>query len=233
LRKQPLPHLLIKRYHPGVMLLVAAAMGIGISLPMVYVRPYTQQLGIDGIKTFFLVYAGVAFTMRISTRRLPERIGVRPMILMGFGSLALSMLLYLFVRVEWQSAIPAVFAGIAHAFLFPSVVSGGSLTFPIRYRGLATTLMLALFDVGNFVGQPVLGGIHRVSKQFGLPAYPAMFVSVAVLLVTVGGVYAVISLRKEKLQSKPKRIHASDDGNDVVSLSDKLPLASPEPATVD
>jgi MFS family permease len=233
LRKQPLPHLLIKRYHPGVMLLVAAAMGIGISFPMVYVRPYTQQLGIDGIKTFFLVYAGVAFAMRISTRRLPERIGVRPMILMGFGSLALSMLLYLFVRVEWQLAIPAVFAGIAHAFLFPSVVSGGSLTFPIRYRGLATTLMLALFDVGNFVGQPVLGFIHRVSKQFGLPAYPAMFVSVAVLLVTVGGVYAVISLRKEKLQSKPNRIPANDDGNDVVSLPGKLPLASPEPVTVD
>lgn len=233
LRRQPPPHLLIKRYHPGAMLLVAAAMGVGISLPTVYVRPYAQHLGIDGIKSFFLIYAAVAFTVRISTRRLPERIGVRPMILMGFGSLALSALLYMVVASEWQLAIPAVFAGIAHAFLFPSVVSGGSLTFPPRYRGLATTLMLALFDVGNLVGQPILGFIHRGSKQIGLPAYPSMFVAVAMLLVTVGAVYAVVSLRKQRTRSETRGVTILDAEEELVPSPDPSAYPTPQAATLD
>lgn len=233
LRRQPPPHLLIKRYHPGVMLLVAAAMGVGISLPMVYVRPYAQQLGIDGIKSFFLVYAAVAFTVRISTRRLPERIGVRPMILMGFGSLAVSALLYMVVAVEWQLAIPAVFAGIAHAFLFPSVVSGGSLTFPPRYRGLATTLMLALFDFGNFVGQPILGGIHRTSRLIGLPPYPSMFVAVAGLLVTVGGIYAVVSLRGQRTPDEPKDVATDDAAQDLVPPPNQATYPAPQAVSAD
>jgi MFS family permease len=189
-RRQPPVLPLVRRYHPGAILLVAFAMGLGIGLPGVFVRAYTAELGIVGIQMFFLVYAAVAFAVRVATRRLPEQIGIRSVILLGLGGLSVSMLLYLLVHQAWQLAIPAVVAGFAHALLFPAVVAGGSRTFPVRYRGLATTLVLGMFDLGNLVGQPAVGNLLYFAQQLGWPKYPTMFVLVAVFLAVVGLVYA-------------------------------------------
>lgn len=191
LSRQPWPATLVRRYHPGVLLLVSAAMGLGISLPGTFLRPYAESQGIEGIRVYFFVYAATAFLVRIATGRMPERIGDRPMILLGLGSLTASMLMYLVVRDQWTLASPALLAGIAHAFLFPSVIAGGSSTFPSRYRGLATTLMLALFDVGNLVGLPLAGFTVEYSPSFGLPPYPTMFVVIAASFAVVGILYLI------------------------------------------
>ena len=99
--------------------------------------------------------------------------------------------------------IPASLGGLAHAFVFPAAMSGGSLSFPIRYRGLATTLMLTMFDLGSLVGQPVVGSIVHFAKLFGWPAYPTMFVSVAIFLATVTVIFA-ISFQQKKMGVRPK-----------------------------
>lgn len=198
LRRQPHPWPLIKKYHPGMLLLIAAAMGVGIGFPMVFLRKYGSDLGIPGIRYYFIVYAAVAFTMRVSTRRLPERIGPRPMILTGLACLSVSMLLYLLVVDQWTLMIPAVAAGCAHAFLFPSVTSAGATTFPVRYRGLATTLILAFFDVGTLFGQPMIGGILEYSPTIGLAPYPTLYITMCVGLVSVGVTYMIVGHRRRK-----------------------------------
>jgi MFS family permease len=189
LRRRPPLWGVLRKYHPGVILLVSAGTGMTLGLPYTFLRAYAAELDISGIRSFFLVYASVAFTLRIATRRLPDRIGIRPVITWGLACGAVSMLLYLCVHSEWSLAIPAVFAGAAHALLFPSVLAGGSRTFPIRYRGIATTLMLAMFDVGNLVGQPTIGAIISGAKYLGLPSYPTMFVSVSVFLCALTWFY--------------------------------------------
>ena len=55
-------------------------------------------------------------------RRVPERLGVRPIILLGLGMLASTQLLFLPVRSEWMFIVPGIGYGIAHAILFPTVV---------------------------------------------------------------------------------------------------------------
>ena len=42
---------------------------------------------------------------------------------------------------------------------------GESLAFPIWYRGIATTLILTMFDIGNLVGQPAVGSILTLAKR--------------------------------------------------------------------
>jgi hypothetical protein len=69
-------------------------------------------------------------------------------------------------------------------------MTGGSLAFPTRYRGLATTLMLTAFDLGNLLGQPAVGSMLRLADFMGWPPYPTMYLSVAVLLVAVLTLYA-------------------------------------------
>ena len=117
------------------------------------------------------------------------------MVLLGLGSLAASMLLYPMAWNEWTLAIPASVAGFAHAFLFPAVIGGGSVSFPSRYRGLGATLMFAMFDLGNLVGQPAVGMTLEAARWAGLPAYPTMFLAMAATLLSVAAVYAAIAPR--------------------------------------
>ena len=162
-------------------------MGIGIGLPGTFLRPYAASLGIEGISTFFLVYSITAFVVRVATRRMHDRFGPRPMILFGLTTLSISMLLYLLVNEPWMLALPALVGGVAHAFLFPSVVASGSIAFPVRYRGLATTLMLAMFDTGVLIGQPLMGVVLKNSPLLGLPPFPTMFVVVSATIAAIAG----------------------------------------------
>ncbi len=186
---------LVRRYHPGPMLLMGAAMGMGLGLPGTFLRPYTESLGIAQIGTFFGFYAATAFSMRILLRRVPDRIGVRATVLLGMASLVLSMLLYLVVRTPASLLAPGMAVGLAHALLFPAVVAGGTTTFPQRYRGLGTTLVLGTFDLGNLIGMPLAGGLVDAAAYLGLPPYPTMFLSFAALLLLASLSYAALSRR--------------------------------------
>ena len=238
-RRRPPTWGLLRRYHPGPLLLVAAAMGIGISLPFTFLNTYTEYLQIEHMWPFFLVYAGVAFAVRIAARKLPDRLGIRPTILTGFASLVICMLLFLVVRSEWMLAIPAVMGGVAHAFLFPSVVSGGGASFPTRYRGLATTLMLAMFDIGNLIGQPMAGGIVEYSGRLGLPPYATLWISMASGLALVGVYYAIVS-RRAPNSSTTRIVGARSGGRNGRSMAKvrqevemlKTPLAEAEQRNV-
>ena len=189
---------LLRRYHPGMVLLVGASMGLGLGLPGTFLRPYAAELDILRIGYFFSVYAPTAIVTRILTRRLPERIGVEPMILLGLGGLIGGLMLLLLVSSPWQLAISGVVYGMSPAVLFPSVTASGSRTFPTRYRGMGTMFILATYDVGMLVGAPLAGMIVRYSERLGLPGYPVMFTSVATVLGTVGILYGVEWRRKKR-----------------------------------
>jgi MFS family permease len=205
--KRQAPPLLwvVRRYNPGSILLVGVAMGFGLGLPPIFLRPFLAQLNIAGIFFFFFFYPLTAFATRLAIRRLPEILGIRPMILMGLASLAGSMLLFLVVSETWHLTFPAILLGIAHASLFPSVVAGGSGVFPVRYRGLGTTLVLAMFDLGSLIGSPTIGTILHVAGRYGWPRYATMFVTVSALLTLVGAIYAVTS-RSVRLGQSPRRV---------------------------
>jgi MFS family permease len=110
------------------------------------------------------------------------------------------MLCYLIVNAHWQLIFPAFFTGVAHALLFPAVITGGSSVFPRRYRGLATSLVLAMSDGGLLVGGPLVGAILHYAGRAGMPAYPTMFVAIAVLLAMATWYYAVASRQDERLR---------------------------------
>jgi MFS family permease len=190
-RKRPPMWWLLRRYHPGTLLLIAVAMGMGLGIPGTFLRPYTESLGITTIGTFFGIYSITAFMTRVATRRVPDRIGIRPTILIGMGALVTSMVCYLFVQSTWQLVLPGVIVGIAHALLFPAVVGGGSQSFPARYRGLGTTLVLGMFDLGCLIGMPLAGSVIHLAPRAGLPAYPSMFLTIATLLVLASTVFAL------------------------------------------
>ena len=197
-RRQPPLWAVLRRYHPGSLLLVAAGGGLALGLPNTFLNAYANELRIPGIKTFFLIYAAVAFAVRILTRRLADRAGARPVAFWGLIWAAVATLSFVVVWDEWSMIIPALPLGIAHACLFPAVMAGGHACFPDRYRGLATTLMLAGFDVGNLIGQPAVGGMIDVARRVDLPPYPLMFGCVSLSLALIAAIYAVCTRPQKK-----------------------------------
>lgn len=190
-RRQPPLGWLLRRYHPGPVLLMGVVMGWGIGLPPIFLREYTKSLGIGTISSFFVLYPWLAFATRMAIRKLPERIGLHLVILLGTVSLVVAMLLFIVVTSAWQLIFPALFLGVAHAFLFPAVIAGGSTMFPARYRGLGTTLMLATFDMGALIGAPTVGALLRLARVHDLPPYPTMFLAVAMILGLAGLTYGI------------------------------------------
>ncbi|MEW4451626.1 MFS transporter [Bremerella sp. JC817] len=184
-RNHPSLWKLIREYHPGWMLVMSFAMGVGVLFPQIFLRSYAKEVGITNLSSFFLVYAITAFSFRLMTRKLPERIGVKNAATIGILVLATSLALYLFVRNPWLLPIPAFIGGIAHALIFPAIIGGGSVAFPKKYRGTGTNLMLVMLDSGGLVGQPVIGALIAGSRKMDLPAYPITFVAIGLLLATI------------------------------------------------
>ncbi|HEY1601275.1 MAG TPA: MFS transporter [Pirellulales bacterium] len=185
------PFGLMRRYHPGAVLLASAATGFGLSLPGTFLRPYAESIGIPGIALFFAVYCPTAFCSRFLARGLPARIGNRRVLYLGLTAMVAGMLLFTVATNQWLLCLPAAFLGVAHALLFPSVIAAGTAPFPMRYRGLATTLVLAMFDLGTFVGSPIAGAILSYSFLVDLPPFPTMFVSVAGMIGACAIAYAL------------------------------------------
>ena len=197
---------LLRRYQPGMVLLVGIAGGAAISLPPTFLRPYAAELNITRIGVYFTVCALTAVTTRFLTRRLPDRFGLAPIILFGLAIMAVSQFLFLCVGSEWWLALPGVTFGIGQGILYPMVTAAGSSTFPGRHRGLAITLSLATFDMGQLVGAPAMGLILHHSQAFGLPSYPTMFITLAAVLVLVGAIYAAAPTRKRRPPSPAYRV---------------------------
>ena len=194
-RRKPNLLWLLRRYHPGTIMALGIVMGIGFVIPTTFLPTYTQQLGIERTGPYFAVYASTAFVARLSTRRFPMLVGVRPMIFMGLAALVCSLLCYLPVQSEWGLLVPGMFAGISHAVLFPSATAQGSSAFPNRYRGLGTTVMLAMLDIGTLCGAPLVGFMVDYSNSANLPPYQTTFVALAAG-VSLAGVFYAITGRK-------------------------------------
>jgi MFS family permease len=105
-------------------------------------------------------------------------------------------LVFLPVRTEWQLAVPALIFGCSQAILSPAMTAAGSVAFPARNRGLATTLIQAAGDVGLLFGSPMAGIIVNYSDALALPPYPVLFVTMAGLLAAAGIWYAISSRKR-------------------------------------
>lgn len=209
-RRQAPPLRTLRRYHPGPVAVLAVAIGVGLCWPHTFLRPFTETLGISGIAVFFWAYSPVAFLTRLVTRSLPDRLGVRPMLLAGMALMIASQLVNPLIGAGWQLLVPAALLGMAHATLYPAMMAGGTGGFPERYRGLATAMMLGLLDIGYLIGPPLVGTTLTASRSAGWPAYPVMFLAVAALLTCVTLYYALATRSRPAPKSTARpRPHAS------------------------
>lgn len=180
----------MRAYHPGWTLLVGFAMGVGIGMPGTFLSAFAAERGIADLGWFWTPYALIAFVVRICSRRLADCWGTRPTILLGLVCMAASMLAYLVVSTGPSLIFAAALGGSAHAFLFPATVAEGNHSFPVEQRGLATNLILTMFDIGLLLGQPVFGWTIESSRANDLNGYVVAFTGLAFILLGIAIMYA-------------------------------------------
>ncbi len=206
---------LMKKHHPGFLLVIAGLMGLTISLPGTFLPLLAREQGFEQIKIFFLTYNAVAFVSRLSFRHAPGRLGLRNTILIGLGCMTLSAVSYNLVHSPASLVWPAIAGGLAHSFLFPAVVAGGTAFFPKENRGLATSLVMAMYDLGVLIGSPLAGLAVTVARRAGWPGYPCMFGMFAVMLIVCGIVLFRMYQRgdgsglQRRSAAAPRQVHAS------------------------
>ncbi len=192
----PAPHprvntlTVLRTYHPGFVLAIGVAAGGALSLPQTFLRTYAAEIDIPRIGMFFTVVAATAVAARVLNRRLPDRLGLTTMIFVGLALLAMAQGLFLVIQSEWQLILPGLPYGMGQAILYPMVAALGTATFPLRYRGLGITIVLASFDVGQLLAAPTAGAILHVSAVCGVAGYPTLFACTGAMLIAVGSIYA-------------------------------------------
>jgi len=202
-RRRPPLLKVVARYHPMMILMAASVMGAGLSIPMTFLRPFAVEAKLSGVGIYFLVYAATGFAARLASRSFFQRFGNRWMISVGLVLLSLSFLAYIPVTQTSQLVFPAAVAGVAHAFLFPSIMAAGTAVFPRRYLGVATSLLLAMLDIGTLIAAPVVGAFLHLAKQRTPNAYPWMFATTAIVFALMTLVFFLRStVRRSALIEK-------------------------------
>lgn len=159
----PKPHaappfgLLVRRHWPGMIMVLPVVFCAILTIHMTFLERFAHTRGFDDIRWFFLVYCPTAIVLRVTCRRLPERVGRERLCVVGLSSMAVGLLLLIPVHAEWQLVLPALFMGAGHCFVFPSMVDLVAEAMPLQHRGVGTSLALGAGDLGFLLGSVAWG----------------------------------------------------------------------------
>ncbi|MEP3481520.1 MAG: MFS transporter [Fuerstiella sp.] len=184
------PNLLVlmTRYWPGTVMLVAISMGAAFSVPSIYLVRFMQNEGYGGISLYWSIYAITAFVLRLKTARLSSHIGRYRLILVGLVIQGMGLWAIVPINNGWQIAFSAFLCGFGHALLFPSIVSLGAGAFPAEYRGSGTNLTLGFFDCGIALSAPLFGRLIDL-PQFEGEGFRPMFAVAGTLPLIVAVIW--------------------------------------------
>lgn len=194
---------LTRRHWPGMILLVDFAFGVCMSAPFIFLASFidSAQLQTDGVSIiglFFMCYAGLGIFVRLTSRRLPDRLGARKVLFVGMFFMSFGMCCFGMVDTQrpWMIIVPALLAGTGHSLMFHTMVSLTLETFPNAVRGTGSALALIMLDLGTLVGAPVLG---LIGERFG---FGVLFGSIGVFCLVSAIAYAASNLRLAAIQAR-------------------------------
>lgn len=184
------PWRVMYQYSPAPVIIAAAVIGAALAVPYTFLAAYAGELKILRLGTFFTVYSTAAILARVFARKSGRRLDPTAMTVVGIGSMALGLLCLLPVQQGWHLLFAAAITGFGHGIVYPFLTATGTSRFPEEHRGLGTTLMIAAFDLGLFIGAPIFGAVLAAARSLELPRYPTLFVVIACVLLLAGAGYA-------------------------------------------
>ncbi|MCZ6654282.1 MAG: MFS transporter, partial [Planctomycetota bacterium] len=172
---------LVLQHWPGMVLLVGLVFAMVFCVQAMFLERLAEARGFHDIKLFYLVYSPTAITLRIIFRRLPQRIGRSPTMVLGMILMTAGLCCLLGIESQWRLIPPGILMGAGHCFIFPSMVDLAAGRFPAEHRGTGTSLILGAGDVGMLIGFGTLG---ELIDAFGFDT--ALLALAGLMLVSAG-----------------------------------------------
>jgi MFS family permease len=140
-----------------------------------FLKTFVLATGYGGVGAFFSVYVGVALTLRLFFGALPDRIGLRRMVLPAVGSYALGVFALAASSGNASLLLAGALCGIGHGYGFPVLLSLVHSRARPHARGTATGVYTAVDWTGNLLAPPLLGALIEHA------GYPTSFATLGVL----------------------------------------------------
>jgi len=143
--------------------------GAAVNSVFTFLAPFAHTEGRASVGSFFLSYALTAVAVRVLTGRLPDRVGLRRVLIPALFLYAGGVLVVSHVgHLAGLIAVGAV-CGAGHGYAFPILNVLTVERVGAAHRGRAVSWFTAMFDLGNTLANPLLGALAEVA------GYRAMF----------------------------------------------------------
>ncbi len=148
-----------------------------------FLRTFVDETGIGSVGAFFAFYAGTAIALRLLFAWVPARVGEKRVLVAAFVALVAGFVVLARAGSSVDVVVAGVLCGAGHGYSFPILFGFTVTRASDENRGSAIAFFTALFDIGVFVGAPLLGAII---ERFG---YPTMYGVAAVVLTVATAIY--------------------------------------------
>jgi len=143
--------------------------GTAVNSVYTFLAPFAHAHGRGSVGSFFMSYALTAVAVRVLTGRLPDRIGLRRVLIPALFLYAAGTLLLPHVEHSLGLLAVGMMCGAGHGYAFPILNVLTVQQVAPTQRGRAVSWFTAMFDLGNTLANPFLGAIAEWA------GYAAMF----------------------------------------------------------
>ena len=170
---------------------LGTAFAISLSAYWTFIKTFVETTDIGSMSLFFGAYAWSAVLLRIFFGWVPQRVGLRRVLVPAVLVAACGLVVVATAHSAWQLGLSGVLCGIGHGFAFPILSAMVVDRARAEERGTAVSLFTAMFDVGALLGGPSLGAIITLASYGVMYATAAAFLAASTLVYLAWDMKAV------------------------------------------
>ncbi|HEY9078176.1 MAG TPA: MFS transporter [Anaerolineaceae bacterium] len=189
-----LPHLPGQRKNLVILFFTIMVVNIGFGIILPILPYYAQNLGASASMLGLLSasYATLQFIFAPIWGRISDRIGRRPVLLVGLSGFAISFLVFGFASRLWMLFLARVISGILSSATLPTALAYIADTTPPENRARGMGLMGAASGLGMILGPAVGGFLSAIHIQ--IPFFASA--GITILIFAFALIYLPESLLK-------------------------------------
>jgi len=142
-----------------VLLSTTFLFGAAVNSLFTFLAPYAYTRGTGSVGPFFLSYSLSAVAVRLLSGRLPDRLGLRRVLVPALLGYAAGLLVVPHVTGGIVFLAVGALCGAGHGYAFPILNVLAFEQVSPAYRGRAVSWSTAMFDLGNTLANPALGAV--------------------------------------------------------------------------
>ncbi len=175
---------------PGMLLAFFFALSLAVcyASPASFLAPIAKMRGISHFGLYFTAFAVAGVTFRLLGSHLGDVYGVRRVMIPGFISYGVGLMLLGFSQSLPLVILAGLFAGLGHGIVFPAVTTLGYNLAPPAMQGSGVALVTGMMDGGNALAALLLGWVAGL-EPFGFDAVFPLAVIAPALAVIVGLIF--------------------------------------------